>query len=251
MSELAAFQDYEKEFTLLTNSLPTRINTLLNYESSSENAQVELRRIKQEMSQSKQLAMDMEIAARGISEPTRRELGNKIRIHKETLATLQKDLSAAEAKFDRAALLGGRTSAAPLEYDKSQAMRDRATEATDKLRSGTTQLGDAQRRLEETIDVGAGIMGELDRNRETLQRVRSNVRGEGAWGGAGAPRARDGNGARYGNGARRAKRVLTTLPAPPRRLARSAGRSTRRGGSCAAWAAARFRTRSLSSCLRS
>ena len=175
MAELAAFTDYEKEFTLLTNSLPARINTLLNYESSSDNAQTELRRIKQEMSQSKQLAMDMEIAARGIAEPTRRELGNKIRIHKETLATLQKDLSAAEAKFDRSALLGTRA-AAPLEYDKSQSARDRATEATDKLRKGTTQLGDAQRRLEETIDVGSGIMSELDRNRETLQRVRSNVR---------------------------------------------------------------------------
>ena len=47
--------------------------------------------------------------------------------------------------------------------------------ATDKLRSGTTALGDAHRRLEETIEVGAGVMSELDRNRETLQRVRSNV----------------------------------------------------------------------------
>lgn len=175
MAELAAFVDYEKEFTLLTNSLPTRINALLNYESSNDAAATELRRIKGEMSQAKQLAMDMEIAARGIGEPTRRELGNKIRIHKETLQTLQKDLSGAEAKFDRAALVGGRAAAAPLDFDKSGASRDRMGAATDKLRSGTTALGDAHRRLEETIEVGAGVMSELDRNRETLQRVRSNV----------------------------------------------------------------------------
>jgi hypothetical protein len=181
MSELAAFNDYEREFTLLTSALPTRINTLLNYESSSDAASSELRRIKGEMSQAKQLAMDMEIAARGIAEPTRRELGNKIRIHKETLATLQKDLTNAEAKFDRSALLGTRAAAgaAPLEFDKSAGNRSRMDQATEKLRGGTNQLGDAQRRLEETIDVGAGIMGELDRNRETLQRVRSNVRGAG------------------------------------------------------------------------
>ena len=185
MSELAAFTDCEREFNSLTNPLPARINTLLNYESSSDAASTELRRIKGEMSQAKQLAMDMEIAARSIGEPTRRELGNKIRIHKETLATLQKDLTSAEGKFDRSALMGTRAAAgaAPLEFDKSAGNRARMDQATDKLRGGTNQLGDAQRRLEETIDVGAGIMGELDRNRETLQRVRSNVsEGEG-WGG--------------------------------------------------------------------
>ncbi len=46
---------------------------------------------------------------------------------------------------------------------------------TDKLKSGTTQLNDANARLEETIGVGEGIMGELHRNRETMLRVRGNV----------------------------------------------------------------------------
>ena len=262
MAELAAFTDYEKEFTLLTNSLPARINTLLNYESSSDNAQTELRRIKQEMSQSKQLAMDMEIAARGIAEPTRRELGNKIRIHKETLATLQKDLSAAEAKFDRSALLGTRA-AAPLEYDKSQATRDRATEATDKLRKGTTQLGDAQRRLEETIDVGSGIMSELDRNRETLQRVRSNVSGTesgGTAGGGAAPSLAGGPcSAVISVGALQCATASSSLNAPPsrscaphsNRLARLAERSTPQDAFCEEWAAARSRTKLPSSFSRS
>src|SRR5690348_14012384 len=101
MAELAAFQDYEREFVQVTTQLPTRINALLNYESNADAAQTELRRIKSDLSQAKQLAMDMEIAARSIGEPTRRELGNKIRIHKETLTSLAKDLSLAEAKFDR------------------------------------------------------------------------------------------------------------------------------------------------------
>jgi hypothetical protein len=49
------------------------------------------------------------------------------------------------------------------------------TQATDKLRGGTGQLNDAHRQLEETINVGGGIMEELNRNRETLNRVRGNV----------------------------------------------------------------------------
>ena len=161
----------------VTNALPTRINALLSYETNADAAQTELRRIKSDMSTAKQHSMDMEIAARGIGEPTRRELGNKIRIHKETLATLAKDLAQAEAKFDRGALLGGsRANERPLEFDKSVGQRERMAAGTEMLRGGTGQLNDAHRRLEETIEVGGGILSELDRNRETLQHIRTNVR---------------------------------------------------------------------------
>lgn len=53
--------------------------------------------------------------------------------------------------------------------------RERMQQSTDKLRGGTDQLNDAHRRVEETINVGGGIMEELQRNRETLSRVRGNV----------------------------------------------------------------------------
>lgn len=175
MSELAAFTDYEKEFTQVTSQLPTRINALLSYETNADAAQTELRRIKMDLSNSKQLAMDMEIAARGIGEPTRRELGNKIRLHKETLATLARDLAQAEAKFDRGALMGSRAAERPLEFDKSTGHRERMAAGTEKLRGGTDQLNDAHRSLEATIEVGGGILSELDRNRQTLQHIRTNV----------------------------------------------------------------------------
>jgi hypothetical protein len=47
--------------------------------------------------------------------------------------------------------------------------------ATDKLKTGSSVLNDTQARLEETISVGEGVMGELHRNRETMVRVRGNV----------------------------------------------------------------------------
>jgi vesicle transport through interaction with t-SNAREs protein 1 len=177
MAELASFMDTEREFKQLTVQLQPRINSLVNYESSPEAAASELKKIKAELHSAKQLLSDMEMSARGIAEPTRRELGDKNRGHKETLASLSKDLAAAEAKFDRSALLGrGASSAAQaLEYDKSLAQRERMAQATEKLRGGTNVLEDAHRSLEGAIDTGAGIMTELDRNRETLQRVRGNV----------------------------------------------------------------------------
>jgi hypothetical protein len=167
--------DTEREFKNITVQLQPRINSLVNYESNPEAAQAELKKIKAELHSAKQLSSDMEMSARGIAEPTRRELGDKIRGHKETLASLAKDLAAAEAKFDRSALLGSRTAAQALEYDKSLAQRERMAQATEKLRGGTSVLEDAHRSLEATIETGSGIMSELDRNRETLQRVRGNV----------------------------------------------------------------------------
>jgi hypothetical protein len=46
---------------------------------------------------------------------------------------------------------------------------------TDKLRGGTSALEASERQLHETIDVAAGTMTELQRNRETITRVRGNV----------------------------------------------------------------------------
>jgi hypothetical protein len=129
-----------------------------------------------DLSTAKQRVSDMEMANRAIPEPTRRELGNKIRTYKDSLATLQKDLKQAEEKFSRNALLGaGRASDRPMEFNQSVAARDRMQANTDKLRGGTDMLNDANRRVEETLDVGVGIMGELERNRETLNRIRGNV----------------------------------------------------------------------------
>jgi len=175
-ADLAAFGDYEQEFKTLCAQLPTRINTLVQYESNADKAQTEIRRIMSDLATAKQRVSDMEMANRSIPEPTRKELGNKIRGYKDSLATLQKDLKQAEDKFSRSALMAGRGDAdRPLDYDKSQSQRDRMQATTDKLRGSSTVLDDANRRIEETLEVGVGVVSELDRNRETLNRVRGNA----------------------------------------------------------------------------
>jgi chromosome segregation ATPase len=174
-SDLVAFGDSEQEFKTICAQLPTRINTLVQYESNADKAQGEIRRIMSELATAKQRVSDMEMANRSIPEPTRKELGNKIRGYKDSLATLQKDLKQAEDKFSRSALMAGRDGDRPLDYDKSKSQRDRMQETTDKLRGSSTVLDDANRRIEETLEVGVGVVSELDRNRETLNRVRGNA----------------------------------------------------------------------------
>lgn len=91
----------------------------VNFEIA-EAAQSELRRIKSDVATAKQHVSDMEMANRSIPEPTRRDLGNKIRRYKDTLAEVQKDLGSAEAKFSRSALMGGAGGRdRPLDFDRS------------------------------------------------------------------------------------------------------------------------------------
>jgi len=159
-------------------------------ESNEEKGKTDVRAIKTDLAQAKQLIQDMEMSNRTIAEPTKRDVAKKISVHRETMKTLEKDLALAEQKFDRGALFGARGGAGggggPLEYDKSQSARDRATAATEKLKTGSSVLEDAHRRVEETIDVGADTLGQLESNREKMLRIRGNVReggGEGraAW----------------------------------------------------------------------
>ncbi len=150
---------------------------MIQYENNPDKAQSEIRKVMADLSTAKQRLSDMEMSNRGIPEPTRRELGNKIRTYQDSLMTLQKDLKQAEERFSRNALMGGagRNGGPPTDFDRSTAARDKMQQNTEKLRGGTDMLNDANRRIEETLDVGVGIMGELDRNRETLHRIRGNV----------------------------------------------------------------------------
>ena len=147
-------------------------------ETNEDKGKTDVRGIKTDLAVAKQMLSDMEHTNRNIPEPTKRDVSKKISVHREALKTLEKDLAQAEQKFDRGALFGSRSGAGgPLEYDKSQSARDRATAATEKLKTGTNVLEDAHRRVEETIDVGADTLGQLESNREKMLRIRGNVRG--------------------------------------------------------------------------
>lgn len=141
-------------------------------------ANAELRRIESDMTRARDRLQDMEMEARGLAEATRKHLGGKIRTYKDSLAAVSNDLRRAKDKFSRSALMTGGTAAGaarPLDFDKSADSRARMASTTDKLRGGTSMLEASHQRLEETIGVGEGIMTELQRNRETMVRVRGNV----------------------------------------------------------------------------
>lgn len=177
--DLAAFNDYEKDFLTLTNQLPSRVNALLQYNSEADAANAEIRKIEADLTSAKQRLTDMQVEARGLSDPTRKELGNKINMYRASLDTVSGDLTKAKTKYQRNALLGGGAQGGaggrPMEFDKSLDQRQRMMNNTDKLRGGNDTLQSAHSRLEETIEVAEGITGELQRNRETLTRIRGNV----------------------------------------------------------------------------
>ena len=52
--DLAAFNEYEREFLSLTSQLPTRISTILQYTTDAEQANAEIKRIDSDLIQAKQ-----------------------------------------------------------------------------------------------------------------------------------------------------------------------------------------------------
>ena len=92
--EEAFFMETEREFVALVVPLQERINTLgAPNGEPAEAARAELKRIKADQCHAKQLLLDMEMSARSIVEPTRRELGARWQGHRETLAFLESRLA--------------------------------------------------------------------------------------------------------------------------------------------------------------
>lgn len=112
---------------------------------------------------------------RGLPEPTRSQLGSKVKTYRESLETVSADLRKSQQRLQRASLLSSPAASRPLDFDKSLDARARMQANTEKLQGSTAVLDAAHGTLEETLNIAAGSMEELGRNRDTLNRVRSNV----------------------------------------------------------------------------
>ena len=122
-------------------------------------------------------ALSFSQEVRGLPEPTRGQLGSKVKTYRESLEVVSADLRKMQQKIQRSSLLGspGGAASRPLDFDKSLDARGRMQQNTDKLQNSSAVLDAAHGTLEETLNIATGSMEELGRNRETLNRVRSNV----------------------------------------------------------------------------
>jgi multidrug resistance efflux pump len=152
--ELAAFNDYEREFLSRSSQLPGRINELMVHGTDADQATAELKEVERELLKAKQNLKDMEMEVRVLSEPTRGQLGGKVKTYRDSLDAVTVDLKKAQQKFQRSALMGSAGTGRPLDFDKSLDARARMQQNTDKLRGGTDLLNSAHVQLEETIGVG-------------------------------------------------------------------------------------------------
>ena len=117
---------------------------------------------------------DMEREARSIPEPTRRELGNRVRAYKDSLATVKRDLDRAKEKFQRSALMAGSTEDLAFS-DDSRAQHQRLIDTNTRLAAGSDRLEGTRRVLAETEDVALGISEQLHRDRQVISGIRDNT----------------------------------------------------------------------------
>lgn len=97
-AEEGCFRDAERELVPLILLLQERMKSpSITRNDEDETARVELKRIKADLRLAKVLLSDMEMSARSMVEaPTRRELGTKVKGHRDTIALIESHLACSD-----------------------------------------------------------------------------------------------------------------------------------------------------------
>jgi vesicle transport through interaction with t-SNAREs 1 len=162
------FQAYDDEFKSLAQS----ISKVVTNGSNGEDGISGISMVEALMGQSSDLIKQMEMEARSHDGPTRKVLAEKVLHYKKSLASQQqefKNQKNKQALFDDNG--NGNT-----DGDRSTQERSRLLTANDKLSRQNVIIQQAQRTIFETEEVGADIVIELGRNRESIESAHDRIR---------------------------------------------------------------------------
>eukprot|EP00762_Andalucia_godoyi_P002987 ANDGO_04159.mRNA.1 Vesicle transport v-SNARE 13 len=165
------FENYEQEYIEISASIKRHTDSLQS--ASGENRRQMIATLDREIEEAEDILRQMSLEARVAVGPVREQL-------KQRLTNYQKDSTKAKADLKRAKLdvssaAGGRDALLSGTADSNQAYRDRLVASTDRLSSQGSRIKDATRVAEETETVGVGIMSELSKQREQIQRAQGHL----------------------------------------------------------------------------
>eukprot|EP00605_Chrysophyceae_sp_TOSAG23-4_P000759 GSChrysophyteH1.ASY1.ANO1.848.1 assembled CDS len=165
---MSIFEAYDAEFTALSDSINKEMANLRTIEEGQDASSI-LRMEDALLSQSADLIKQMEVEMRSQEGPSRKELASKVNQYKKSLALQKKEFVECQNKINKEKLRDK-------EYGEVGGDRARLLGANDKLYRQNQIIQNAQRTVFETEEVGAEIVGELDRNRERIQSAQDRAR---------------------------------------------------------------------------
>ncbi|KAI8975173.1 t-SNARE [Mycotypha africana] len=177
------FNNYEQDFTTLTESIKSKIEQQIPSQSGEER-KTTIRSVERELDEANEIIGQMEMEVLNVPTPSRTRLQAKLRLYKSEAEKLKRDLRRTTAiipkNTDRDELLGGMNA-----NDDEDGLMDYDASTMDqrqRLLSGTERLGQSSRRLEdshrlalETEGIGINILSTLKGQRETMLRARDTL----------------------------------------------------------------------------
>jgi len=164
------FSNYEQDFVDTIGSLQNLLHNMPNL--TSDQRLNEIKKADKDIRDAEDTLQSMNLNARNVSGPQGAKLQTKIKEYEAEIAKIKKDIRRSEAQANelaaRETLMGG--SAVISDMGVSMDQRERLLNNQERLNRGSTQLKGALRTAEETIEVGAVIMDDLGRQRETMTR---------------------------------------------------------------------------------
>jgi len=171
------FSNYEQDFVDTLGSLQSLLQNMPNL--TADQRLVEIRKAEKDLYDAETTLQSMNLNARNVPGPQGAKLQTRIKEYEGELAKMKKDIRRSEVQANelaaRESLMGG--SAVLSDMSVSIDQRERLLSNQQRLTKGSAQLKDALRTAEETVEVGTGIMANLEDQRTTMQRGLDKLQG--------------------------------------------------------------------------
>jgi len=165
------FANYEQEFVDTLSSLQTRLRNLATI--NTDQKLVEIKKADGEIRDAEDTLQSMNLNARNVANPQGAKLQARIKDYESELAKVKKEIRRSETNAHeiaaRESLMGGST-VMSADMTTSLDQRERLLANNERLAKSNVHLKNARRTAEETIEVGAGIMSNLQDQRNTMDR---------------------------------------------------------------------------------
>lgn len=172
------FESYASDFAQLQKSIEARL--AVDFTSmSADTRRSALRHADAEAEEAGELVMQMELEVQSFPTSVRDRYTKELRALKESLDKLQLDIRAKQGDrtpFGSSGLPLDDNTYADLEANDEAYQRQRLLQGTQVLERGSERLARSTRLALETEDVGAGILQDLQRQREQIEHSRDTVR---------------------------------------------------------------------------
>ncbi|WFD29410.1 t-SNARE VTI1 [Malassezia sp. CBS 17886] len=175
------FESYAAEFAQLQHSVEARLAGDVA-KMSADMRRAVLQHALSEVDEASELLSQMEIEVQGFPQSVRDRYAGQLQGKRAAIAGLQRAVERAKQPASGATGSGlDLESYTDEDRDEAHAQRERLLQGTSLLERGTERLTASTRLALQTEDVGAGILNDLQSQREQIEHSRDTLHGAGAY----------------------------------------------------------------------